>query len=70
MILVDYSNTDSIKSALSGFGIVISTIARVALEVQGGVAEVAKEAGVTLFSLSEFRTPTAGITGRSVQATI
>ena len=56
LILVNYLDNESIKSALAGLGVVISTIARVALEVQGGVAEVTREAVVTLFTPSEFRT--------------
>ena len=62
MILVNYLDNKSIKSPLAGLGVVISTIARVALEVQGGVAEATREAVVTLFTPSEFRTPTIGIT--------
>ena len=62
LIPVDYSDKESIKSALAGIDIVIPTIARVALKVQGGVAEAAKEAGAKLFAPSEFRTPTKGVT--------
>ena len=62
MIPVDYSDKESIKSALAGIDVVISTIARVALEVQGGIVEAAKEAGVKLFVPSEFGIPIEGVT--------
>jgi uncharacterized protein YbjT (DUF2867 family) len=54
LVLVDYSNKESIKKALTGVDIVISTVAVSALSVQVGIAEAAKEVGVKLFVPSEF----------------
>ncbi len=62
MIPVDYSDKESIKSALAGIDVVISTIASVALGLQAGIAEAAKEVGVKLFIPSEFGGPTEGAT--------
>ncbi len=62
MIPVDYSDKESIKSALAGIDVVISTIASVALGLQTGIAEAAKEVGVKLFIPSEFGRPTEGET--------
>ena len=62
MIPVDYSNKESIKDALTGSDVVISTIAASALGVQQAVAEAAKEAGVKLFVPSEFGSVTEGST--------
>ena len=62
MIPVDYSDKESIKSALAGTDVVISTIASVALGLQAGIAEAAKEVGVKLFIPSEFGRPTEGET--------
>ena len=62
MIPVDYSDKESVKSALSGIDVVVSTIAQAALGLQEGIAEAAKEAGVKLFVPSEFGTPTEGAT--------
>ncbi|KAH9986769.1 hypothetical protein BJV77DRAFT_1070785 [Russula vinacea] len=49
VIHVDYSNHTSIKHALAGVHVVISTVAGEALYVQGKVAAAGKEAGVKLF---------------------
>ncbi|KAI0267575.1 hypothetical protein BGY98DRAFT_1023442, partial [Russula aff. rugulosa BPL654] len=46
---VDYSNDESIKRALSGVEVVISTISGAALDVQGKIAAAAKEVDVKLF---------------------
>ena len=54
MIQVDYSNDQSVKAALAGVDVVISTISTSALGVQVGIAKAAKEAGVKLFVPSEF----------------
>lgn len=54
VIAVDYSSKESIKSALAGIDVVISTITMSALDVQTGIAEAAKEVGVKLFVPSEF----------------
>ena len=54
VIQVDYSNDESIKQALSGVHVVISTISGTAVDVQGKIAAAAKEAGVKLFVPSEF----------------
>jgi len=59
---VDYSNPESIKSALSGVDVVISTISGEALDVQGKIAEAAKEVGVKLFIPSDFGNITEGET--------
>jgi uncharacterized protein YbjT (DUF2867 family) len=61
VIQVDYSDEGSIKHALTGVDVVISTIAIAALEVQGRIVTAAKEAGVKLFVPSEF----GGIKGES-----
>ncbi len=60
LISVDYSNKESIKKALIGVDVVISTISGTALDVQPGIAEAAKEVGVQLFIPSEFGGPTEG----------
>ena len=62
MTQVDYSNPQSIKSALSGVDVVISTISGTALDVQGKIAEAAKEAEVKLFIPSDFGNVTEGAT--------
>jgi uncharacterized protein YbjT (DUF2867 family) len=62
VISVDYSNPESIKNALAGVEVVISTISGAALDVQGKIAEAAKEAGVKLFIPSEFGGTTEGET--------
>ena len=54
VIEVDYSNDESIKRALTGVDVVISTVPIPALNVQGKIAAAAKEAGVKLFVPSEF----------------
>jgi uncharacterized protein YbjT (DUF2867 family) len=54
VIQVDYSNDGSIKHALTGVDVVISTVAIAALDVQGKIAAAGKEAGVKLFVPSEF----------------
>jgi uncharacterized protein YbjT (DUF2867 family) len=62
VISVDYSNPESIRSALSGMDVVISTISGTALDVQGKIAEAARAAGVRLFVPSEFGGVTANET--------
>jgi len=62
LITVDYSNKESVKKALTGVDVVISTIPATAIEVQPGIAEAAKEAGVKQFVPSEFGGPTEGET--------
>jgi len=62
VIPVDYSDKESIKGALTGIDVVISTIAAVALGSQVGIAEAAKEVGVQLFVPSEFGGATEGKT--------
>ena len=54
MIQVDYSNGESIKHALTGVDVIISTISGKALDVQAKIAVVAKEVNVKLFVPSEF----------------
>jgi bisphosphoglycerate-independent phosphoglycerate mutase (AlkP superfamily) len=59
---VDYSKPASIKSALSGVDVVISTISAVfSLDVQEKIAEAAKEVGVKLFIPSDFGNATEGM---------
>ena len=62
VIHIDYSNHASIKQALAGVHVVISTVAGEALDVQGKVAAASKEAGVKLFVPSEFGGVTEGET--------
>lgn len=62
VIQVDYSKDDSIKRALTGVEVVISTISGEALDVQGKIAAAAKEAGVKLFIPSDFGNVTEGET--------
>jgi uncharacterized protein YbjT (DUF2867 family) len=62
LIAVDYSNKESVKKALTGVDVVISTIPATALGVQPGIAEAAKEVGVKLFVPSEFGGSTEGET--------
>lgn len=62
MIPVDYSNREAIKNALTRIDVVISTVPPTALDVQLGIAEAAKEAGVKLFVPSEFGGVTEGAT--------
>ena len=54
LIQVDYSKDDSIKQALAGVHVVISTIQPTAIDVQAKIAAAAKEVGVQLFCPSEF----------------
>jgi uncharacterized protein YbjT (DUF2867 family) len=62
VIQVDYSKDDSIKRALTGVEVVISTISGEALDVQGKIAAAAKEADVKLFIPSDFGNVTEGET--------
>jgi hypothetical protein len=62
VIAVDYSNKESIKSALSGVDVVICTISCMALGLQTGIAAAAMEAGVKLFVPSEFGNSSEGET--------
>ncbi|KAF8485216.1 NAD-P-binding protein [Russula ochroleuca] len=54
VVQVDYSNEGSIKNALTGVDVVISTISATALDVQVEIAAAAKKAGVQLFVPSEY----------------
>jgi uncharacterized protein YbjT (DUF2867 family) len=54
VIQVDYSNDASIKHALTGVDVVISTVPTAAFDVQWKVAAAAKEVDVKLFVPSEF----------------
>ena len=60
VVQVDYSDDESIKQALTGVDVAISTVPVAALDVQGKIAAAAKEAGVKLFVPSEFGGMTAG----------
>ena len=62
MIEVDYSNDESIKNALTGVDVVISTVSVLALDIQVKVAAAAKNADVKLFVPSEFGNITEGDT--------
>jgi len=62
VVRVDYSNDESIKHALTGVEVVISTISGEALDVQGKIAAAAKEADVKLFIPSDFGNVTEGET--------
>jgi len=62
LIPVDYSNKESVKKALTGVDVVICTVSFMALDLQPGIAEAAKEVGVKLFIPSEFGAPTVGET--------
>ncbi|KAH9052642.1 NAD-P-binding protein [Lactarius vividus] len=62
LIPVDYSDKESIKNALVGVDVVISTIAPGVLDLQAGIAQAAKEVGVKLFVPSEFGGSTEGET--------
>ena len=59
---VDYSSDESIKSALTGVDVLISTISGKALDVQVKIAAAAKEVNVKLFVPSEFGNITEGDT--------
>ena len=54
VIQVDYSNDASIKHALAGVDVVISTVPTESVDVQVKIAAAAKDAGVQLFVPSEF----------------
>lgn len=54
MVQVDYSNEESLKHALAGVHVVISTVSVSALDVQLKVAAAGKEAGVQLLVPSDF----------------
>ncbi|KAN0133486.1 hypothetical protein V8E53_008654 [Lactarius tabidus] len=62
VITVDYSNKESIKSALSGVDVVICTLSGMALGLQAEIAEAGIEAGVKLFVPSEFGNSSEGET--------
>jgi len=62
VIEVDYSNDESIKNALTGVEVVISTVAIAALGIQGKIVVAAKNADVKLFVPSEFGNITEGDT--------
>ena len=62
VIQVDYSNHESIKLALTGVDVVISTISGSAIDVQGKIAVAGKEAGIKFFVPSEFGLSTEGET--------
>jgi uncharacterized protein YbjT (DUF2867 family) len=54
VIQVDYSNEASIKHALTGVDVVISTVPPTAFDVQWKIATAAKEVDVKLFAPSEY----------------
>ena len=54
VVQVDYNNEASIKHALTGVDVVISTVPIPALDVQEKIAAAAKEVDVKLFVPSEF----------------
>ena len=57
--VVDYNSAESLKVAITGADVVISTVTRGALQVQHQFAEQAKAAGVKLFVPSEFGNDTS-----------
>ncbi len=69
VIQVDYSNEESIKNALTGVDVVISTIAIPALDVQRKIAAAAKNADIKLFVPSEFGHITEGETTPGLHGT-
>jgi len=69
VIEVDYSNDESIKNALTGVDVVISTVAIAALGIQGKLAAAAKNADVKLFIPSEFGNITEGDTDPGLHGT-
>jgi alpha-galactosidase/6-phospho-beta-glucosidase family protein len=62
VIQVDYNNETSIKHALTGVDVVISTIPIPALDVQEKIAAAAKAVDVKLFVPSEYGSITEGET--------
>ena len=72
MIQVDYNNDESIKHALTGVDVVISTVPIAALDVQEKIAAAAKEVDVKLFVPSEYGTVSEGSTNgvAGVKATV
>jgi uncharacterized protein YbjT (DUF2867 family) len=54
LIQVDYNNEASIKYALTGVDVVISTVSMTVLDIQEKIAAAAKEVGVKLFVPSEY----------------
>ena len=52
--VVDYGSAESLKNAVTGADVVISTVTHTALQVQHVLAEQAKAGGVKLFVPSEF----------------
>ena len=62
VIQVDYDNEASIKHALTGVDVVISTVPMTALDVQEKIAAAAKEVDVKLFVPSEYGGETEGKT--------
>ena len=61
-VTVDYASESSVKSALTGVDVVISTVGNEGIELQGRLALIAKEVGVKLFVPSEWGNPTDGAT--------
>jgi len=59
--VVDYGSAESLKNAVTGADVVISTVKPIALQVQHLLAEQAKAAGVKLFVPSEFGNPTTDL---------
>jgi saccharopine dehydrogenase-like NADP-dependent oxidoreductase len=62
VIQVDYSNEASIKYALTGVDVVISTVPMTVLDVQEKIAAAAKQVDVKLFVPSEYGGVTEGAT--------
>jgi uncharacterized protein YbjT (DUF2867 family) len=62
LIQVDYNNEASIKYALTGVDVVISTAPMTVLDIQEKIAAAAKEVDVKLFVPSEFGNITEGTT--------
>jgi uncharacterized protein YbjT (DUF2867 family) len=62
VVQVDYDNEASIKHALTGVDVVISTVPIPALDVQEKIAAAAKQVGVKLFVPSEYGKVSEGTT--------
>ena len=62
VIQVDYNNEASIKYALTGVDVVISTVPMTALDIQETIAAAAQKVDVKLFVPSEYGGVTEGTT--------
>lgn len=72
IVPVDYQSKDSIKAALSGVDVVISTLSTTPdfLQSQKNVADVGKEIGLKLFVTSDFGVDLRKIPAESIASTL